>query len=421
MKWAKAMAMAAPLLLGTGAAITTTSLVFVVGSTPAVAAEKGQKLSAKVGKPLQAAQELAQKKQFKEAMAKVKEAQAVSGKTPYEEKVVNEFTAYVAMNLRDYPTAIKAYESTLSSPLLTKEELPQRLQTLIQLNYQIKNYKKVDELSRRYLKDVGYDNDVALLLAQSQYLQGNYAGAEQAIGDVIKRNPNPKEEWLKLRMSSLHQLQRRDEVVKTLEELLKRYPSKSYWSDMFAYLQSSGNRTDRSNLEVYRLKRQTAGLEADEYLEMAELALALGVPGDALNLLEEGFSKGLLGKTSGGRDQRLLNLAKTQAKEDQASLAALSKEAGAAANGEASVKLGEAYLSYGQYQQAQDAIKAGLAKGNVKTKDEALLHQGIALLKMNKAQDAVKVFNSVPASSPLGQVARLWALYASNPQAIAKG
>ncbi len=416
MKWAKAMAMTAPLLLGTGSLTMLTVTATLVASPAAVAADKKQQLSAKVGKPLQEAQKLAQQGQFKAAQDAVRTAAAVPGKTPYEEKVVNEFTAYVAMNLKDYASASKAYEATLSSPLLTKEELAQRLSTLAKLNYQLKQYGKVDTYASRYQKEIGYDNDMALLLAQTQYVQKNYAAAEKTMGELITRSNAPKEEWLKLRMSCLHQLQRRDEVIKVLEQLLVRFPSPTYWNDMLAYLQATPGSTDRTNLELYRLKYQVSSLEADEYREMAELGLAIGQYGEALALLQSGFDKGILGKagdTNAGRDQRLLGLAKSQAAEDQAGLPAVAKEAEADKTGEVSVRLGEAYMNYGKYAEAERSIAAGLAKNGVKSVDEAKLHRGIALLKLKRNQDAVAAFKSIPANSPLAPIARLWVIYAN--------
>lgn len=410
MKWAKAMAVATPLLFG-AATLTGTTVLTLLASSPAVAAQP--QVSAKVGKPLQEAQKLAQQKKFKEAMAKVKEAAAVSGKSDYEQKVVNEFTAFVAVNSGDYATAAKAYEATLASPLLTKEELPQRLQVLTQLSYQLKQYDKVETFANRYLKEVGYSAEIALMLGQAQYLQKNYAAAETTMAELIKRSNTPKEEWLKLLMSCQHQQDKREAVIATLEKLLARYPSKSYWSDIIAYVQATPGNNDRANLEIYRIKQQTAGLEADEYMEMAELGLALGQYGEALAVLQSGFDSGVLGKGgANGREHRLLALAKSQAAEDRSGLPALAKEAAAAKGGEALVRVGEAYLNYGQYVEAEQAIVDGLARGSVKSQDEAHLHRGIALLKQKKSADAIKEFQQVAKGSPLNRVARLWVLYA---------
>ena len=58
-------------------------------SAPAEAAVR-----AKVGKPLQEAQKLAGEGNYKGAMAKVNEAEAVSGKTAEETKIINQMKDY---------------------------------------------------------------------------------------------------------------------------------------------------------------------------------------------------------------------------------------------------------------------------------------------------------------------------------------
>ena len=53
-------------------------------------------------------------------------------------------------------------------------------------------------------------------------------------------------------------------------------------------------------------------LQANEYVELAELSLAITNPGEAKAILEEGFTKGVLGKDeSKDRDLKLLAMART--------------------------------------------------------------------------------------------------------------
>src|ERR1044071_2375456 len=138
----KVMAIALPMFTaGVGTAVVGTGLLAF--SAPAAHAAKQQQVSPKVGKPLAEAQGLAKAKKFKEAMAKVKEAQAISGKTAYEEGVVNEMLAYVALNLGDYATAAKAYEETVNANAVPPEQMKPRLEAIIKLNYQGKNFAKV--------------------------------------------------------------------------------------------------------------------------------------------------------------------------------------------------------------------------------------------------------------------------------------
>src|SRR5690606_21311228 len=107
----KALLLALPALAMIGELVS-----FVAVRTLLVAQAYAAKntVSAKVGKPMKEAQDMVKADNLKGALAKVKEAQAISGKTPYETKTVNEFLAFVAIKQTDFSTAARAYEDLLS-------------------------------------------------------------------------------------------------------------------------------------------------------------------------------------------------------------------------------------------------------------------------------------------------------------------
>jgi tetratricopeptide (TPR) repeat protein len=106
----------------------------------------------------------------------------------------------------------------------------------------------------------------------------------------------------------------------------------------------------------------------------------------------------------------LLNGAKTQAATDKAGLAQLAKEAQASPKGQSLVGLGQAYMSYGQLDEAIQAIKAGIAKGNVNDVDEAQISLGIAYLKKGQKDQARQAFKAVKSDSKWNTLADLWVL-----------
>ena len=416
---AKMLTCVLPLLGGvvTGNGILV-GLSLTFSSSLAIAAEKAakQSVSAKVGKPLQEAQKFASQKKFQQALTKVNEAQAITNKTPFEEYKVQEFLAYVQINLKNYAAAAKAYDYTINSGLLPPAELPQRLGALTQIYYQAKNYPQVIKYGNRYLKEVGPDVDQAQSVAQAYYVQNDFAHAAVAMQQLItiatKLGKPVTENWLQLLMSSQYKQNKTGEVVKTLEQLLTLYPSKEYWENLFAYEQSKMVSTDRSSLEVYRLKSATGVLEADEVVELAELAISLGLPGDAQSALEKGLSESVIDSKDKDRAARLLNMAKTQSTDDKKTLAALDTELRAKPTGDDEAKLGEAYLTYGEVAKAVDAIDRGIKKGGLKAADEAHLHLGIAYVQLGKAAKADAEFKAIPATSKYSRLAQLWALHA---------
>lgn len=378
---------------------------------------KTQQVSSKVGKPLKQARELMDAKKWKEALVKTREAEAVEGKNATEDAIINEMLAYCMVNLKDYKSAVAVYETMLAKGQFKKEEEPKRILNMTQIYFALQNYPKAIELGERYLKVAGFDAEMVRQIAQAYYLQNDFARAEVYAKRLIdsQKQAKPEEDWLKLLMSSQHKQNKRADVVLTLEKLLELYPNQQYWSDMFTYMLQGTSFSDRQSIMYLRLVQQTGMLQPDEYIEMAELSLANTNPGDAKRILEEGFAKGLLGKNeSKERDLKLLNLAKTQAAEDLKLLPSIEKEAAAKPTGEALVKIGEAWLGHGQYENAVAAFSKGLAKGGVADKDDVNIDLGIAYLGLGKSQEAIQSFKNVSPSSKLALMSRLWAIQAAN-------
>src|SRR3990170_4747695 len=97
-----AAAALAAALLG-GGAVTGALLPATVHAQDAVRPE--------VGKPLQAAQELIRARKFEEALAKVREADAVGGKTANENFLIERMRLAAASGAGDADTAAKSYEA----------------------------------------------------------------------------------------------------------------------------------------------------------------------------------------------------------------------------------------------------------------------------------------------------------------------
>jgi hypothetical protein len=387
----------------------------------AAKAAETQKVSAKVGKPLKQARELMDQKKWREALAKTREAAAIEGKNATEEAVINEMLAFCLVNLKDYAGAVAVYETMLAAGQFKKEEEAKRILNMSQIYFALKNYPKAIELSERYLKSAGTDLEVMRQISQAYYLQNDFAHAgeyAQRLIDAAKKQGKPvQEEWLQLLMSCQHKQNKKAEVVNTLEQLLQTYPNEKYWSDMFTYLLQGSSFSDRQNILYLWLVKQANLLQPDEYIELAELSLAVANPGDAKAILEEGFAKGALGRgASKDRDLKLLNMAKAQAAEDLKLLPSIENEAAAKPTGEALVKVGEAWLGHGQYEKAIVAFDKGLSKGGLKIHDETNINKGIAYLALNKPADAQNAFRAVRPSSPLALMARLWAIQARNVQ-----
>jgi hypothetical protein len=145
------------------------------------------------------------------------------------------------------------------------------------------------------------------------------------------------------------------------------------------------------------------------YIEMAQLAMSQGLPGEAEASLNKGFQGGVF---TAAREKdhatRLLADAKQAAALDKSTLDKQDASARAKATGDADAKLGAAYLSYGDNAKAIEALTRGIGKGGIKNPDEAGLLLGIAQLRSNNRDEAAKAFATVTRDPIMVRIARLW-------------
>jgi tetratricopeptide (TPR) repeat protein len=413
------------LIVGISMAAGAAGLVAVsFTADTAVAAEKEKKekeqtVSAKVHKPLKAAQEAMNKEDWPTALAKVREAQAVPDRTPFDDYQISEFLAFIAVKQGDYAAAAPAFEAVLNSGFAKPESIPDRVRQLAQLNFQIKNYEKAVEYGKRWIEQSGgKEPDAYVLTGQAQYLLDDNKGSIETIQGAIdsaKATGEPiKEQWLEIVLSAYDRMDDQAGVVKTLEELTAAYPNPTRWKQLTDQVYASPDNDDRSTLEIHRLRNELGVIDRpDDYVEMADIAAAVGIPGEAVKAMEKALAMpGMDAKDKERRTARLAELKKS-ADSDRKSLPGLEKEAATAKTGEADYALGVGYLSYDQTDKAVEAIKRGIQKGGLKRPDEAQLTLGRALLKANQKDAAKQAFETVPQGSKLARTARLWAIYAS--------
>ncbi|HZB91141.1 MAG TPA: hypothetical protein VE397_06865, partial [Stellaceae bacterium] len=91
--------------------------------------------------------------------------------------------------------------------------------------------------------------------------------------------------------------------------------------------------------------------------------------------------------------------------------------AAAARNGVPSVRLGDAYASYGRYPEAIAAFQQGLGKGGLDHPEEAKLHLGIAWLAAGERAKAASMLESVAGEGGARDLAQLWLMVQQTPAA----
>ncbi len=395
----------------------TLSLV-TVACLAGMGAATAQGMRPEIGKPLQQASELLRAGKAREALAKVAEAERVSGRSASEQLTIDRMKAAAAQRAGDNNTAIRALEAIADK--VGRNETGAIAEQLAAAYAQVRNNAKATEWMNK-AKAAG--NNSATIQQLEKYLlsaSGDFAAiardAQAAISAAEKAGRRPAEaDFLRLQ-DAQGRLGNTTAQVATLERLLLNYPKKDYWSIYLGRLPRKAGFSPRFELDVLRLRVATDTLTTtDEFMEMAQLLLQAGLPAEAQGVIDQGYQIGTLGTgAEAARHQRLRDLAVRQLAEAKSSIAGQASEAAGKPDGEALVKVGYAYVTMGQVDQGIELIQKGIAKGKLRNPEDAKLRLGMALLqKKGQRNAAVQTLRSVRGTDGVADIARLWTVAGS--------
>jgi len=385
-----------------------------------IASAHGQAVRPDVGKPLQQASELLKAGKAKEALAKVREAEGVSGKTPVEQMMIDRMKGAAAQRAGDNATAIQAFEAVFNSGKLSGAEQIQVAESIAFAYSQQKDWPRTNQWVQRAQAAGSTSAQLKQLQAYAQSQSGDYGAvakeAQAAIAAAESAGRKPDEGDL-LRLADAQQRTGNTQgQTATLDKLLANYPKKEYWNIFLGRLRSKSGFSDRFALDLFRLRLATGNLsKTDDFMEMAQLSLQAGYPAEGKAVIDKGFASGVLGSgAEGERHKRLRDLAIKQEAEGKAAVEKEAQEALAAKDGNELVHVGYVYVTMGQFDKGIQLIEQGIAKGGLKRPEDAKLHLGMAQLQAGKNKGkAVQTLRSVQGADGGADLGRLWAVYAS--------
>jgi hypothetical protein len=389
------------------------AVVVSLGLAPDAAAQNT--VRPEVGKPLQAAQSLVKQRKGREAMAEIAKAEAVPNLTAYERQVIAQMKAAASSASGDNDATIRNNEALLASGKVTGREALPLIQGVSVAYYNKKEYAEAAKWAQRYFKEGGNEPSMRSVLLQSYYLGNDCNSVSKMLGNVTEESARkPSEEDLQILANCYLKQKDTAGYVAAIEKLVVFYPKATYWTDLLSRVQKKPGFSDRLSLHVFRLRMETGNLStADDYLEMAQLALQAGLPAEAKAVVDKGYEKKILGTgPQAERHKRLADLVKKSLDEAQKNRAKDEQEALAAKDGNDLVKIGMNYTFEGKADKGIHLMEQGIKKGGLKRPEDAKLALGYAQVHAGQKARGVQTLKSVQGSDGTADIARLWALHA---------
>jgi tetratricopeptide (TPR) repeat protein len=394
-------------------------LAMAAQNAPAEKTRKTPALRNEVYEQLAEAQELSEAGNVNEAIKvldKLRGSQGRRALNSYELANMYNFYAFAYYQQEQYGKTIEAYRKVLEQP-----DIPLAMETatyysLAQLYFVTENY----EQAISYLKDwfsmaENPQPDAYVLLAQAYYQTRQYDPAlrniEKAMALARQKGKQPRENWFLLQRVLYYDKGDMKKVASVLEELLRRWPKKEYWT------QASGIYGELKNED-----RQLAALETayvagmlsreQELLNMAYLYLGADTPYRAAKVLEEAIEKKQIAATS--RNYELLGSALRSSQELERAIPAMAKAAELSDSGELWATLANIYLDSDNFAGAADAARTALRKGQLRRPDSARIVLGMALFNLDKLPEAREQFVQAAQDQRSEKVASDWIKYLDN-------
>ena len=342
-------------------------------------------VSAKVGPLVLEAKAMIAAKNYKGAMAKLNEAEAVKS-TPDDTTVINQYKKVIAVSSADPST-------------------PEGAKAKFAQDYNSGHFKDVIADAEFLRKNNVLDAQSQLIIGQAYYKAGDYSGCVK-----FSKTLGGGDTALELQARCAYEIGDEATQRSAYEQLVARSGKPEYWKGLLKLGERSRGLNDHNTLDINRIRFITGTIETkEEYTLLSQLALQLGNAAEAQSYIEKGMAAKLL---SDERSQRLLALAKQQAAANAANEAKALAAAKASPQGDDMVKLGENMIGEGKAKDAVGVIQDGLKKP-LKDQANGQIRLGQAYLAAGQKAEARAAFSKVKTPEKDAMVAHLWFLAAS--------
>ena len=312
-------------------------------------------------------------------------------------------------------TMARSFEALKAASKLSQAQQLQYMEAIAGTYLRNRDGAKALTWAQRYFKEGGNSATMKQVQQSAQLASGDMTGAikdtlEEIAADE-KAGRTPSKDKLNLLLYAAQKKGDANAEGIATEKLLNYYPDPKLWAQILGTLpQKKSFDSNRFQLDLYRLRLATGNMrEANDYMEMAQLAAQAGYPEEGKQVVDKGFAANVRGQgADGARHKRLADLMVKKIGEAKASAAANEKAAEEAKDGNQFVTLGLANAFGGNAKKGVAQIEQGIAKGNLKRPEDAKLYLGLAHFLGGETSKAQAAWRSVKGNDGAADLARLW-------------
>lgn len=398
--------------------MNTLALALAAALALAPGAHAQEKVSPEVGKAMTAVQTLLKAGKAKEALAKVRDIEAISGRNAGETAIMEKLRFAAAQQSSEPDTMVRAFEALKAAGRLGGAENLQYIGAIAGTYSRLNRHKDALSWANRYFSEGGTDSNMKAVQTAAQYYGGDVGPIIKStmaeIQAAEKAGQAPSRDKINLLWNAASRAKDAGALAFANEKLLQYYPSKEIWSNAISSTMARKGLAPRFQLDLFRLRLLTENMRSDEdYEELASLAGQAGFADEGRRVIEAGFKAGVLGQgAKADRHQRLKTFMDKKVTDAKGAYAAAEKAARESKQGDGLVTLGLQQAFSGQAKAGVAMIQEGIQVGQLKREGDAQLALGQAYFLAGDTAKALSAFRAAKGDDGVADVAKLWANYA---------
>lgn len=384
---------------------------FVGGSLPATAQDANQNFSERNIKKIQKMIELNEKGDLAGAKA-ILESINLAREKPYGRARILQFLGSFAVQEEQYEKALDYLARAIKENGLPPEEQMRTMFQVGQIQVMQEKYTDAIVTLENWLKLASAPESVAKPTAQAYYtLAVTYYQAQrpkEALAPAkkaIEMATDPQESWYRLLLALYLESEKYDEAVKLLDQIIIKYPNKTYWTQLAAIY----NQQDQMNksLAVQQLAKIEGFINEDKDLtRMAQMFMVQGLPHRGAEIMKKGLEDGTIQPTKMAYQTYSDTL--LQSREWALALEPLAKAAELSDDGAMWVRHAQVHLQLGNWSDARESLNRAFQKGKIADEGQAHILFGIAAANDKQWDAAMSSFKRAANYPGTTDVATKW-------------
>ncbi|WP_438725821.1 hypothetical protein ACR9YC_07315 [Parasphingorhabdus sp. DH2-15] len=315
----------------------------------------------------------------------------------------------------------KGVDLMLESGAVSQADMPRLSSASGRFAYSEGDYALAESRFKAAIDGGYYENNTELLYVDSVFQQGRVDEGLQLLNATIQRFQQSgalaPEDYYRRGVRRAYNAKNVQATTAWTQKWVAAYPNNTSWRDSLILFRDAAGFDSKTNIDLMRLMRATNSLASErDYAEYVENADPRRLPGEVLNIIEEGIAKGTLKSGDDFFDEQL-GIAKSRVSEDRSSLTSGGASSRSSSNPRIAIGTADAYLGYGEYAEAIALYNVALEKPGV---DSDLVNTRIGISNaMAGNWDAAKAaFAKVGGART--ELAKFWLIWVDNQVAASE-